>query len=165
MNQKRKCQHFLLGPCRRKAECEYSHDISNFPNHHPSSSTSGSLCQDTGCTSRHLRLCLHFVNYKCHFGTKCELYHPNKVSTSQPHSLVMKLQLKMEIMIVEITHLQEEVKNLKYKFDLILPTTDDDPSYEKFPPPDPPPDSISLLNIDVRWKWCTRTSTHKHHQV
>jgi hypothetical protein len=148
MNQKRKCKHFLLGPCQRKAECEYSHDISNCPNHQPSSSTSGSLCQDTGCTSRHPRLCLHFVNSQCHFGTKCELYHPKKVSTSQPHSLVMKLQLKMEIMMVEITHLQE-VKNLKYKSELILPTTDDDPSYEKFQPPDPPPDSISLPDIDV----------------
>jgi hypothetical protein len=44
----------------------------------------------------------------------------------------MKLKLKMEIMMVAITHLQEEVTNLKYKSELTLPTTDDDPSYEKF---------------------------------
>ena len=115
----------------------------------PPTASVGSLCPDTGCTLRHPRLCLHFVNSQCHFGTKCELYHPKKVSTSQPHSAVMKLKLKMEIMMVAITHLQEEVTNLKYKSELTLPTTDDDPSYEKFPPPDPPPDSITLPDIDV----------------
>ena len=31
---------------------------------------------------------------------------------------------------------------MKHKSELILPTTGDDPSYEKFQPPDPPPDSI-----------------------
>ena len=38
---------------------------------------------------------------------------------------------------------------MKHKSELILPTTGDDPSYEKFQPPDPPPDSISLPDIDV----------------
>ena len=31
---------------------------------------------------------------------------------------------------------------MNYKSELMLPTTDGDPSYEKFQPPDPPPDSI-----------------------
>ena len=142
MNQKRnKCKHFLLRHYRKKTECEFSHDIAICQNHHPTAS-GGSLCPDTGCTLRHPRLCLHFVNSPCHFDTKCELFHLKEVSTSPPHSLVMRHQQKMESMMVMVTHLHEEVKKLKYKSELMLPTTDDDPSNEKFQPPDPPPYSI-----------------------
>ena len=44
-------------------------------------------------------------------------------------------------MVIQISNLKQEVNNLKHKSELILPTTGNDPSYEKFQPPDPP-DSI-----------------------
>ena len=148
MNQKKICKHFLVGACRRKTMCEYSHEKAICQNHCPTP-IGGSKCQDTACELRHPRLCLHFLQAECHFGKRCMLFHPVGILPALPYPLVTKLQQDMEKMRIQISNLKQEVNNLKHKSELILPTTGDDPSYEKFQPPDPPTDSISLPDINV----------------
>ena len=149
MKQKsRLCKHHLHGYCQRKNICEYIHEPAICQNHCPTP-IGGSKCQDTACELRHPRLCLHFLQAECHFGKRCLLFHPVGILPALPYPLVTKLQQDMEKMRIQISNLKQEVNNLKYKSELILPTTGDDPSYEKFQPPDPPTDSISLPDINV----------------
>jgi hypothetical protein len=139
MSQKKyKCKHFMKAFCRRKSECEFSHDIASCPNHVPTLS-GGTRCQNTGCELRHPRICAHFIRAQCHFGAKCLLYHPQKESPTLPHPLVMQLQQSLEEMRIQLFNLKEEVRRLKEP----KPTTSMmvQPISIKEPktPPDPPP--------------------------
>ena len=128
---KKICKHFLVGACRRKTMCNYSHDVTICPKYHPGSN-SGSMCQDTGCTLRHPRLCTHFMRSKCHFNKKCLLYHPEGLPPDELHPWILKLQQSFDAMVVEISDLKQVVRILKTK----LPPDPGDPSqYADLPTP------------------------------
>ena len=111
--------------------CNYSHDVTICPKYHPGSN-SGSMCQDTGCTLRHPRLCTHFMRSKCHFNKKCLLYHPEGLPPDELHPWILKLQQSFDAMVVEISDLKQVVRILKTK----LPPDPGDPSqYADLPTP------------------------------
>ena len=139
MNQKGLCHHMLRGFCRRRGQCEFSHDIHNIPTCTKREPVpGGSSCEDKDCNMRHPKLCTFFIQLRCHFGHRCLLFHP-KERTALP-SMVQKLQRTVKKMEEAITKLWREVEALKRpEPELMHPTTEPQP-----PDPEPIPTALML---------------------
>lgn len=73
---KEPCHHFLSGFCKKGSQCQFSHSASNCPDYYPTPSGQDNTCANpTTCILRHPKLCLHFMNARCHFGERCLLFH------------------------------------------------------------------------------------------
>ena len=65
------CKHHLVGLCKQKQRCRFSHIM---PICKEWDGSSGS-CQDKECADRHPALCFFFAFNRCRFKGKCSLLH------------------------------------------------------------------------------------------
>ena len=98
------CNHFLTGFCKRMSTCKFDHLTANCPSHRPDLPPEES-CQLLNCVLRHPKLCLHFMNARCHFGERCLLFHldlptheliPTYLFSALLQSLVENLQKQVQ---------------------------------------------------------------------